>query len=142
MALATIGGEFILVVYDDPETAESIRGLLTIAHFESKIATSKVDAENKLTDMSAWEKCRGCVIDIGLPEGTSAGWELGKWIREREAKMGIEPKNRKRIVGITVYEERVPYLEREGIFDVGLQVPYSPPKLVEAFEGYVRRINE
>jgi CheY-like chemotaxis protein len=122
---------FILVVHDDPETANSIRRVLRLGDFSSVIVDCKADAEEILRDNTRWHRCLGCVIDIGLLDGASAGWDLARWIRKRESQLATGTNSRKRLIGVTAHMARAHFFDPQ-IFDVGLQTPYAPAKLLEA----------
>ena len=130
--IKALEAEFILVVHDDPETANSICKVLELGNIRSAIVQSRTDAERELMDNTKWHRCRGCVIDIGLLDGASAGWDLARWIRDREGQIVIETNSRKRLIGVTAHVARAHFFEPE-IFDVGLQTPYAPAKLLDAF---------
>ena len=132
MESKVIEAEFILVVHDDPETADSICKVLGLGNFRSVIIRSQGEAQRVLLDNAGWHRCRGCVIDIGLLDGAGAGWELARWIRERERQIGAGTSTRKRLIGVTAHAVRAHFFESE-IFDVGLQTPYAPAKLLDAF---------
>ena len=123
---------FILVVHDDPETANSICKVLELGDIRSVIVRSRAEAERVLLDNARWHRCRGCVIDIGLLDGASAGWVLARWIRDREGQLARGMNSRKRLIGVTAHVARAHFFEPE-IFDVGLQTPYAPAKLLDAF---------
>ena len=132
MESTVIEAEFILVVHDDPETADSICKVLGLGNFRSVIVQSQAEAQRVLLDNAEWHRCCGCVIDIGLLDGASAGWGLARWIRDRERQPEIEANTRKRLIGVTAHVARAHFLD-PAIFDVGLQTPYAPAKLLAAF---------
>lgn len=132
MESIVIEEEFILVVHDDPETANSIDKVLKIGNIRAIIVRSREDAQRVLLDNTGWHWCRGCVIDIGLLDGASAGWDLAHWIRGREEQIAPETNSRKRLIGVTAHVARAHFFEPE-LFDLGLQTPYAPAKLLDAF---------
>ena len=124
--------EFILVAHDDPETADSICRVLGLGNFRSVIVQSQADAKKVLQDNAEWHRCCACVIDIGLLDGAIAGRDLARWIRDRERQPELETNTRKRLIGVTAHVARAHFFD-PAIFDVGLQTPYAPAKLLAAF---------
>jgi len=119
--------EFILIVHDDAESAQSIQSLMRLGRIVSRTASSEAEALKVLGAPDAWAACVGCVIDMRLPEGLDAGTRLAKWIRQQERGPSAR---RKRIVGVTAHTAAAKF---GPDFDVGLHSPYSPADLLEAF---------
>lgn len=122
--------KFVLIVHDDPEVAAALECYLDGVGLESVVSHSKAEARQFLEEDRNWDLCRGCIIDMRLPEGDSAGLRLAQRIRGREQQDGVSADTRKLLVGITAYPDRT-RLFLDGIFDVGFQAPVAPQKLVE-----------
>jgi CheY-like chemotaxis protein len=134
-------GRVVLVVHDDPELARATTRVIQCLRLPQRVATviaaSKGEAENVLERVEKWHECLAAVIDIGLPEGPSAGHEFARWIRDKEATR--EGEIRRFLVGVTAHEHRVRHFGDGSVFDLGLQSPFAPARLVDALTEYLVR---
>ena len=120
----------LLIVEDDPGIAELLNESLTEDGFECSVASSASEglALAQLFPFAV------LILDVGLPEGVDAGFELGGKLREAGLKTPILY-----LTARTALEDRVKGLETGG--DDYLVKPFEHAELRARLRALVRRAN-
>jgi DNA-binding response OmpR family regulator len=117
----------ILIVEDQPDTAETLAALLSLYGHKVRIAPCAREAYREVIN----DPPDVALLDIGLPG--MDGWDLAAWLKT-VSKPPV-------LIAITGYGHQDDYQRSvDAGIDLHLVKPVDPALLVELLKGYVRTL--